>query len=336
MRTLCCMFLLCIVLPVTANADRNAELIRNIVEEEIIGGFDALETAAERLADTAAETCAGADLTAAYSKAFRAWIRVSHLRFGPSEEDNRAFALTFWPDPRGSTPKTLRKLLSDQGEAAPDVAAYRNISVAARGFHALDYLLGDPDLRSRRQEDRYCALVAVIAQDIFATARDLARAWRSYAPGLIDPGKDTPYRTQQEVLQVLYKSARTGLQFTADMRFGRPLGTVEKPRPKRAEAWRSGLSQILAGEAVAGSGGLALKLARDNPDLMKRLDNSLSRFAAGMAALDDPVFMGVLTPQGRFRIEVLLTELNGIRRIVDRDLGPNLGVAAGFNALDGD
>ena len=120
------------------------------------------------------------------------------------------------------------------------------------------------------------------------------------------------------------------------MRFGRPLGTVEKPRPKRAEAWRSGLSQILAGEAVAGSGGLALKLARDNPDLMNRLDNSLSRFAAGMAALDDPVFMGVLTPQGRFRIEVLLTELNGIRRIVDRDLGPNLGVAAGFNALDGD
>ncbi len=92
----------------------------------------------------------------------------------------------------------------------------------------------------------------------------------------------------------------------------------------------------MVGDAVAGGGGLALELSRTNSDLEKKLDNALSRFAASVAALDDPAFAGVTTPAGRFRIEVLLTELNGIRRIVDQDLGSNLGVSAGFNALDGD
>ena len=336
MRRFWSTLLLCLGLPVLAQADEISDLIRDVVQQDIVTGFEALEDATGALAEAADTSCAGPEVTSAYKAAFRSWVRVSHLRFGPSEAENRAFALAFWPDPRGKTPKALRKLLSDDSATPLDITAYRDVSIAARGFYALDYLLFDDTLLAGGRNDRYCALLRVIAADIHATASELADGWRAYAPGLITPGPETPYRTQEEVLQVLYKSARTGLQFTAEMRFGRPLGTLEKPRPRRAEAWRSGLSLTLVGEAVAGSGGLALDLSRTNPNLEKKLDNALSRFAASVTTLDDPVFAGVTTPEGRFRIEVLLTELNGIRRIVDQDLGPALGVSAGFNALDGD
>lgn len=328
--------LTCLSLPLAVQADETSDLIRDVVQEDIVDGFNTLEDAAAKLARTAQDTCAGPDLTGAYVTAFRSWVRVSHLRFGPSEAENRAFALAFWPDPRGKTPKALHKLLASDDASTLTTEAYRDVSIAARGFYALDYLLFDEAILAGGQGERYCALVKVIAADIHATSVDLAREWRAYAPLLIGPGPDAPYRTQDEVVQVLYKSARTGLQFTADMRFARPMGTIDRPRPKRAEAWRSGLSLVLVGDAVAGSGDLALDLSRTDPDLTKKLDNALSRFAASVARLDDPVLVGVTTPQGRFRIDVLLTELSGIRRIVDEDLGPHLGVSAGFNALDGD
>lgn len=48
---------------------------------------------------------AGCDAQAAWEDAAEAWIAVSHLRFGPSETDNRAFALAFWPIRAGRPPK---------------------------------------------------------------------------------------------------------------------------------------------------------------------------------------------------------------------------------------
>jgi len=54
------------------------------------------------------------------------------------------------------------------------------------------------------------------------------------------------------------------------------------------------------------------------------------------AQLNDPVFANVATPIGRFRVEVLQQSIDDIRAFAASDLGPTLGVAAGFNALDGD
>ena len=61
------------------------------------------------MAESAVEDCnyANPAPVQAYNGAFDAWVSVSHLRFGPSEQDDRALALAFWPNPRGSTPKGL-------------------------------------------------------------------------------------------------------------------------------------------------------------------------------------------------------------------------------------
>lgn len=327
---------LLMVLPLAAAAQERAEVIRGIVAEDIVGGFAALDERAAEMVDAAERDCTHPGLHDSYSAAFLAWARVSHLRFGPSEEDNRAFALAYWPDPRGRTAKTLRRILAEGDEALLSPEVYADTSIAARGFYALDYLLHEEDLAEIGSASYRCALVRAVVADIAATTGDLAEAWAAFAPSLTEPGPDSPYRTETEVLQVLYKSASTGLEFASDMRLGRPLGTFERPRPNWAEAYRSGLSLALLQDAVRGAGGLAVRLATEDAALQERLEAELADFQERAAALDDPVFASVADPAGRFRVEALLTDLQEVRDSVEGKLGPALGVSAGFNAMDGD
>ena len=109
-----------------------------IVEGHVLPGYQALAAETANLAESAAEDCTPASpaLIDAYHDAFDAWVGVSHLRYGPSEQDDRAFALAFWPDPRGSTPKALSALIRNADDAVTDPVEFEAISIAARGFYA--------------------------------------------------------------------------------------------------------------------------------------------------------------------------------------------------------
>lgn len=331
-----CAVLFAVFLPLCAIAQERTDIIRTIVEQDILPGFATLSRSANKMTDWADLSCEHPDFRYRFFETFFAWTRVSHLRFGPSEEENRAFALAFWPDPRGKTPKALRQFLLNPDPARLQPGAFRDQTIAVRGLYALEYLLFDPQITQLGSAADRCALIRAVARDIATTAAELATAWQAYAPALVEPSPDGPYRTEDEVLQILFKSASTGLQFTADIRFGRPLGTIGKPRPKRAEAWRSAQSLGLIAAAVEGSGFLALRLASDDEKLTYRLDDAISGFLQEVNRLDDPALAGVATPRERIRVESLLTRLNRIREIVDRDLGGHLGVISGLNALDGD
>ncbi|MEQ8896788.1 MAG: imelysin family protein [Roseovarius sp.] len=327
---------LLIALPLAAPAQDRAGVIRGIVEENIVGGFSELDEKAAQMVEAAGQDCTHPGLHDSYAAAFLAWVRVSHLRFGPSEEENRAFALAYWPDPRGRTAKALRKMLADGNDDLLSPEAYADMSIAARGFYALDYLLHEEGLAEIGTPAYHCALVRTIVADIHGTTGDLAEAWAAFAPNLTEPGPDSPYRSEAEVLQVLFKSASTGLEFAVDMRLGRPLGTFDRPRPNWAEAYRSGLSLALLQEAVRGAGGLAVRLAAGDAALQGRLEAELADFHDRAAALGDPVFASVAEPTGRFRVEALQTDLREVREVVRGALGPALGVSAGFNSMDGD
>ena len=178
--------------------------------------------------------------------------------------------------------------------------------------------------------------VGAIARDIATTAGQLRDRWAAFAPHLTAPGMDGAYRSNKEVVQVLFNAVNSGLQFSDELRLGRPLGSFDKPQPGRAEAWRSRLSLTLLVEAVRGSASMALILAQGNDALAARLEAAITTFEKRAAELHDPAFAGVATPQGRVRVEALQSDLRRIRRIVQEELGPYLGVSAGFNALDGD
>lgn len=326
---------LAIAFPIPVLADQTG----TILNDHVLSGFDELVVSSMALSDAAQEDCAASSepLRAAYATAFDAWIWVSHLRFGPTETDNRGFALAFWPDSRSSTPKTLSGLIADQDPVVDDPEGFQSVSIAGRGFYALEYLLYDDRLSVLGDASYHCALVQAIARDIADTSRAINQDWQTrYADLMQSLHKSGVYQTQAEVLQEFYKALDTGLQINADLRLGRPLGTFDKPRPKRAEAWRSGRSLRHVQVSLEHLRTLTALLAVADAELAQTLDAKFEVALTKAAALNDPDFSGVATPAGRFRVEALQQAVNDIRTEVTQSLGPALGVSAGFNSLDGD
>lgn len=322
----CLALLCCLIAPLA-----HAQDLRAIVEDHITPRYVALADRTATLAAQAQEDCTpdAPPLIAAYHDAFDAWIGVSHLRFGPSEIEDRAFALSFWPDPRGATPKALGTLIRDEDPVAFDADAFATVSIAARGFYALEFLLFDPQFAGG---DYPCALIRAVTGDISRNAAAILDGWQGgYGALISQPGNDT-YRTKPEAARQIFTALTTGLEFTSDVRLGRPMGTIDRPRPKRAEARRSGRSLrhvVLSLEATRELGQL---ISSGDADLDGAFASALDR----ASALDDPVFAGVSEPQGRLRVEALQQNINTIRTILDAQIGPSLGIAAGFNSLDGD
>lgn len=336
------LFVLALLLaPVSATADPDrSRTIDTLLDTHVMPGFAALDRATQDLSATTAADCTpdSEALRAAFHTAFDAWMGVGHLRFGPAETDYRAFAIAFWPDTRGMTPKGLTQLLREADPAIGDPEAFRDVSVAARGLYALELLLYDPDMAALADgPETLCALIRAEAADLHATAQAILADWQDTHAGLMrHPAPDAPYRDQREVLQTFFTALIEGLTFDADVRLGRPLGTFERPRAERAEAWRSGRSLrnvVLSLTALRELADLLADAAPDNrADIMADFDR-----AAGIAAdLDDPVFAGVDTPQGRLKVEILQQAIRQIALTARADLGPALGVAAGFNSQDGD
>jgi predicted lipoprotein len=333
-------FLLTAVLalaPVIANAQ--TATIDDIVDAHILPRFQTLADTSAHMATTAQNDCSVTSqaLQTAYSEAFDAWVGASHLRFGPTEVDDRAFALAFWPDSRGATPRTLAAMLADQDPVIASPEDYAQVSIAARGFYAMEFLIYDEALSSMGNADDHCTLIQTVTTDIATTSAAILEGWQTdYAAQLRSPDASGTYRSEEEVLQELFKALTTGLQFTSETRLGRPLGTFDRPRPTRAEGWRSGRSARHVDLSLAALNDLALRLSSDDPDLSERIEISVERAAVFLAELDDPIFAGVVDPQTRSKIEVLQRSIDNIRARVRDELGPTLGVAAGFNSLDGD
>lgn len=150
------------------------------------------------------------------------------------------------------------------------------------------------------------------------------------------PETEGLYKTEEEALREVFKALNTGLQFTSLARLGRPLGTFERPRPRRAEARRSLRSARHVELALQATYALARILASDDPQIARDLALAYDRALDLVGDLNDPDFSGVAEPMGRFRVEVLQQAIDRIREIVILELAPALGVTAGFNALDGD
>ena len=329
---------LTLTLPLCAHAQDRGPILRDAADNHILPGYAELSAATHALASSARTDCDpnSAPLRKAFHTAFDKWISVSHLRFGPSESEDRAFALAFWPDTKGFTPKALSNLISAEDAAVQSQDAFAETSIAGRGFFALELMLYDPRFSEVGNAEYRCALIQAITADIDENASAINADWADYASTLKNPGENSTYRSQDEALQELYKALITGLEFTADTRLGRPLGTFDRPRPKRAEARRSDRSLRHVELSLTALQDLAAQISSDHPDIAADLDSAFSAAIKRAQSLDDPALAGVASPQERFRIEALQQSINDIRAIASAELGPTLGIGAGFNSLDGD
>ncbi|MEM6609841.1 MAG: imelysin family protein [Pseudomonadota bacterium] len=326
-------------LPAPLAAQTMADAVGLVLDEHVLPGYAVLVEQTETLEATAEAHCAPDDaaLRSAYNAAFDAWLGVSHLRFGPAEVDNRGFALAFWPDSRGSTPSSLRDLILNADPVIETAEDFETVSVAARGFYALEFLIYDPEISGLAASDYGCALIQRVAADIHRTSSAIAEDWRmSEALLLRSAGGNDRYAGPEDAARRLYSALVEGLEFTANLRLGRPMGAIGDPRPRRAEAWRSGRSLRNVALSIDSLAEMATLLASvegaDRADINREFADAQDR----AAALDDPIFAGVETPTGRLRVEALQQRVIGAFNSVQAGLAPALGVTVTFNALDGD
>jgi uncharacterized protein len=313
---------LCLLATTPAAAD-----VTGVVNDLIRPGYAAFAKAAQDLADI--DSCDTDTLRPAYQSAFDAWLAVAHLHLGPGEDKGRSLAIAFWPDPKGLGAKSQRGLmLGDPANLEP--AAFAEQSVAARGLFGLERLLYPADPLPADP----CPLIQATAEDLSRMAVEIDAGWATYGETLITAGQpgNTTYLSGQEAKQELFTQLAAGLEYVADERIGRPLGTFDKPYPTKAEARASGRSLRNVQLSLAALRAMAVELHPDIPASLAAFDR-----AEGLAAkLQDATFAGVSDPQTRLKIEILQQAVWAARDAVIAELAPALGVDLGFNSADGD
>lgn len=314
-------------------------VVARVVEGVILPRFDEFAAAAQELAVAAATDCraTGDALKPAWNRAMDAWIPAQTFRIGPLEADGRGLAIAFWPDSKGATDAALRRMLAGGAGQIPDAQGYAQVSVAARGLYALEAMLYDPDFSGYGPDDPGCRLVQSASAELAATAEAVARDWRDgFAPLLMQPGAagNTRFLSTTEARQALFTQLITQLGFDAETRLGRPLGSIERPRPLRAESRDAGRSLRNVAISLMANEELARALTEGTTEYL------FDYFGYARAVADklaqDPVFAQVEDPVGRMKVEELKTAIERVHDDANSELGPELGVSAGFNALDGD
>jgi predicted lipoprotein len=308
--------------------------VRRAVDDYILPGYAGFAEASAHLRDVAAQDCNPEVIKPAWNYTFDAWLNISHLHFGPVEVDGRAVIIAFWPDERGASPRALAGLIAAQDPIIATRDGTAQISAAARGIYALEYLLFDPQLTTNG--DYNCALTRALTVDLAHISEGVLAEWQTrYAETLRtagDSGNQT-YLTRNEGIQALFTSILAGIEFNTDKRLDRPLGTFDRPRPNRAESWRS--ERSLRNLTLSLQGLKVLKdTMSDAPTLVT--DAAFTKTFQLIEQLDDPIFAGVADPQGRFKIEILQQAIQAVRDAVEVELRAQLGVDAGFNSADGD
>ena len=305
--------------------------VHEALENEILPGFTEFSTSAELLANVARADCRTDAVKPAYNAAFDAWLKVAHLRLGPGEA--AAPSIAFWPDTRGAIQKTLAQMIADED---PIVSGkFSDVSIAARGLFALEAMLYG-DFSDYEDGSYSCTLVRAMVADLAQQADELERAWRTgYAATLRTAGEDgnVIYLSSEEALKALYTQLLSGLEFVADQRLGRPMGTFERPRPARAEAWRSNRSAANVRLSLVALRGLAKCLS---DSAIPKTEAAFDRALAEAARDGDPGFQDVTDAQARLRLESLQMRVREIYAAAEEEIGAPMGITPGFNSLDGD
>lgn len=314
-------------------------IIDRAINSYILPGFARFSASTGKLSD-AADVCGSdeVELRAAYHAAFDAWMSVSHIRLGPSEDDNAAFAIAFWPDPKGFTAKSLNKLIEARDPIVENGEAFPDVSIASRGFFALERLLFDEAFGD--QADGYrCKLVGAITLDLDRLSAAIEAGWiGGFSDKLRGNSDQNPFSDDKEAVRALYSAMKTGAEFTMTARLDRPLGSNERPRPKRAEAWRSNRSnRNIVISIMALSNMFETAFAPDMPEQAANIVRGEIYLVRRQAeSLTKPLPEEVIEPLGRGRITTLRFSIEELIEQFEGLLRPSLALSLSFNTLDGD
>ncbi|MGH1369883.1 MAG: imelysin family protein [Maritimibacter sp.] len=308
--------------------------VSEAVNERILPGLTDFATSAADLSTAASESCEPDSLKPAFQKTFDAWMGIGDLRLGPSEAG--ALSIYFWPDKKGFTKKALFQLISAQDPAINDPERFSHVSIAARGLFALERMLYDPEFSAYETEDYACALVQTLTRDLASQAQALTSDWETdFAHLLLSPGgpDNIAFLDETEATRAIYTQILTSLENTSTVRLGRPLGETTRPRPQRAEAWRS--ERSLQNTLLATKAAVDLAIALADWDI-PQTKAALKEVYAQAERISDPSFQDIDDLTARFAVEVLAQKIDAVHLAIEVEVGEKYGITPGFNSSDGD
>lgn len=309
--------------------------INAVIDDHIVARHAGFAHSTAALKETATLDCTPANVIPAYHAAFDKWVAISHIRFGPIEDNGEGLAIAFWPDKKGMIPKTLTDMIAAENPVVNDLEAFASHSVAARGFFALEQMLFDAKFSGYGADSYACKLTQTITFDLARIAAQTSNDWVTYATTLRNAGAtgNEVFLTDKEGAQALYTNLLGGLEYISAQRLARPLGSFEKPRPQRAEARRStrSLRNII----------VSLNALQEMAEMLADGEalETMDAFAAALRhaqTLNDKVFENLSETSAKFQLSTLQELVAFTHEAATAEIGQHLGVAAGFNALDGD
>ena len=298
--------------------------------------YQDFETRADALSNEAERNCTPAALIPAYHKAFDAWVAASIFDFGPIDDVGGPLSIAFWPDKKGFTLKAVNRLLTEDASILKDKVQFAEVSVAGKGFFALELLLFDADLNGYSENSAACDLVQAITDDIAHKAERMNTLWEaSFADFVLTAGApgNTVFLSKKEAAQAYLTTTIGALEFLERARLGRPIGTLDRRRPKRAEGWRSNRSLHNINISLRTIDELVKALADNKAPVT---EEELSAALKFIPSIEDKSFQAISETSVLFKVETLLQMVINIKEAAVEELSLHLGVNAGFNALDGD
>ena len=311
-----------------------ADRILTVLNQQFATFRDTTAVLAERSEQFCAGTTTRADLDKSLAEAWVAWAPLDAYQFGPIEAQSAALTVNFFPDKKNFVGRALTGLLKRSEVEQGDPTVVAKSSAGTQGLPAIERLLYE-DIQT-------CPALVGVSGNLARIGVDLYDGWFApdgWAELVRSAGPDNPvYLSHQEFTRQIYTALDFAILRLKQHRIGRPLGTYERSFPKRAEAWRSGLTNELILSQLQGISDIVdrgFAGAIFNPSrawIVKVVADTQTR----VKAIGAPLAEAMDDPQKRVRVEGLQTKLNFLKLQLDQDIGPGLDVETGFSAGDGD
>jgi len=332
--------------------------LNNVIEDYVRPATGAFAETAAGLPGAVEAVCrmpdeaSSARFETAFTETVAGFALVQFLRFGPLLEKDRLSRMAFLPDPRGITQRQLRKLLAGKEADALDAATLKDKSVAVQGLTALELVafdkngnlrLGQPD----GDKDYTCSYSRAIARNLAVIAAEIAAEWQDpdgYSKLLLTAeGGNERFHNSKEALESVFNALVTGLLIVRDQDLEPALGgSREKAKANRFPFSRSGNSAVYLSAELRGlrDAIVGLDLKKLTPDQFTWIFDTIE-FEFGNAqslldALNPPLRQSFEEGDAYDKVAVLAITVKSLQVTIGQELAGALGLAGGFNSLDGD
>lgn len=329
-----------------ANAGANTEIdieqqARGLWHDAILAGYQSLATNAGDFSRAAEAYCETPDYASrksveqAWLTAFLAWQKVRFVDFGPVENNNTAWQMQFWPDPKNLIAKKARYLIKSDAEITPEIVDQSGVAV--QGFPMAEYLLYDEQLNASDTAlpaAKACGLLTSVADHIKANGEALASEWQSLREH---------YLTTEQYRDATIRAGMGALEILEERRLAQPMGMrgTGKRSKYDADAWRSGSSLMTVEASLEGLKtyflpGLSLLLENSSqPELTQSIKGQFDEALDHFPELREPMD-SLLQDESFSQLQGFYVDLSQLVVLVNDMAAVELGVVRGFNSSDGD